>query len=68
MSGILSIENDEADLGKKSNQFINDKNDFNNKHIIKCNIQPISNIMEEPCFVLLAQMIYAGFYKKKKKC
>ena len=35
MSGILSIENDEADLGKITNQFINDKSDFNNKHIIK---------------------------------
>ena len=25
MSGILSIENDEADLGRKTNNFINDK-------------------------------------------
>ena len=28
---ILSIDNDEADLRKKTNQFINDKSDFNNK-------------------------------------
>ena len=44
LSGILTIENDKADPGKKTNQFINDKNNFNNKHSIKCNIQPISNI------------------------
>ena len=51
LSDILSIENNEADLGKKTNQFINDKIAFNNKHIIKCNIQTISNIPEEPCFI-----------------
>ena len=51
LSGILYIENDEADLGKKTNQFINDQSDFNNKHIINCNIQPISNIPEELCFL-----------------
>ena len=51
LSGILSIENDEADLGKKMDQFINDKSDFNNTHIIKSNIQPISNIPEEECFI-----------------
>ena len=48
ISGILSIDNDEADLGKKTNQFINDISDFNNKHIIQCNNKPISNIPEEP--------------------
>ena len=51
LSGILSIENDKADLGKKTNQFINDKSDFNNTHIIKSNIQPISNRTEEEHFI-----------------
>ena len=47
LSGILYIENDKANLGKKMDQFINDKSDFNNTHIIKSNIQRISNIPEE---------------------
>ena len=51
LSGILYIENDEADIEKKTNQFISDKSDFNNKHIIKCDIQPISNIPEELRFI-----------------
>ena len=59
LSGILSIENDEADLGRKTNQSINDKNDFNNKHIIKCNILHISNIPEEPRFI--SPMTLIGF-------
>ena len=59
LSGILSIENDEADIGKKANQSINDKSDFNIKHIIKCNIQPISNIPEEPR--LISSMTPIGF-------
>ena len=35
LSCILSIDNDEADLGKKTNQFINDISEFNNKNIIQ---------------------------------
>ena len=31
LSGILSFENDEADLEKKTNEFINNIGDFNNK-------------------------------------
>ena len=31
LSGILSIDNDEADLEKKRNQFINDISNFNAK-------------------------------------
>ena len=41
---ILSIDNYEADVEKKRNQFINDINDFNNKNIIQYNNKPISNI------------------------
>ena len=51
MSGILSIENYETDLGKKTEQFINDKSYFNNTHISKSKIQPVSNIQEEECFI-----------------
>ena len=47
LSVILSIENDKADLGKKMDQFINNKSHFNNTHIIKSIIQPVSNIREE---------------------
>ena len=51
LSGILSIENNKANLGKKMNQFINDKKDFNDTDIIKSNIQPVSNIPEEERFI-----------------
>ena len=34
MSGMLSIEIDAADIEKKTNQFINDIRNYNNKHII----------------------------------
>ena len=51
ISGILSIDNDEAYLGKKTNQFINDIVYFNNKHIIQCNNKPISNLPEEPHYI-----------------
>ena len=51
LSGILSIKNDKADIGNKTNQFINDIIDFNNTHIIKSNIQPISNIPEKEHFI-----------------
>ena len=32
---MLSIDIDEADLEKKTNQFINYISDFNNKHVIQ---------------------------------
>ena len=54
MYGILSVENDKADLGEKTNQFINDKINFYNKHI-----QDISNIPEEPHFI--SSMTPIGF-------
>ena len=38
MCGILSIDNNEAGIEKKTNQFINDIGDFNNKNVIQCNI------------------------------
>ena len=46
LSGMLSIDIDEADLEKKRNQFINDISDFNNEHIIQCYNETISNIPE----------------------
>ena len=51
LSGILFIDNYEADLEKKTNQFINYIIDFNKKHIIQCNRKPISNIPEEPYYI-----------------
>ena len=45
--GIPLIENTKAGLEKKVDEFINDKIDFNNTHIIKSNIKPVSNIPEE---------------------
>ena len=59
ISCILYIENDKADLGKNMDQFINDKSNFNNTHIIKSNIQPVSNIPEEECFI--SSMTLIGF-------
>ena len=57
--GILSIDNTEADLEKKTNQFINDISNFNNKHIIQCNNKPIYNIPEEPRYI--SSMTPIGF-------
>ena len=68
LSGILSIENDEADLGRKTNQFINDKSDFNNTHIIKCNIQPISNIPEELRFISSMKPIGFSNGQNESRC
>ena len=59
LSGILSIDNDEADLENKTNQFINDVSDFNNRHIIQCNNKPISNIPEETHYI--SSMTPIGF-------
>ena len=50
LSGILSIDIDEADIENK-NQFINDIRGFNNKHILQCNNKTISNIPEEWCYI-----------------
>ena len=47
MSDMLSMDHDEEDLEKKKNQFINDIRDFNNKHIIQCYKETISNIPEK---------------------
>ena len=49
--GITLIENTKADLEKKVDEFINDKIGFNNTHIIKYNIKPVSNVMEEARFI-----------------
>ena len=45
---MLSIDIDETEPEKKTNQFINDIINFNNKHIIKCYNKTISNIPAEP--------------------
>ena len=59
LSGILYIENYKADLGVNKDQLINDKSEFNNTHIIKSNIEPVSNIPEEECFI--SSMTPIGF-------
>ena len=59
VSRILYIKNYKEDLGKKMDQFINDKSDFNNTYIIKSNIQPVSNIPEEEHFI--SSMTPIGF-------
>ena len=51
LSGIFSIDIDDADIEKKRNQFINYIRNFNNKHIIQCYNKIISNIPEEPCYI-----------------
>ena len=59
LSGILSIDNDEEDIGKKTNQFISYSSDFNNKYIIQYKNKPISNIPEEPRYI--SSMTPIGF-------
>ena len=59
ISGILYNQNIKADLEKKVDEFINDRSDFNNTHIIKSNILPISNIPEEEQFI--SSMTPIGF-------
>ena len=51
MSVILYIDIYEADLEKKRNHFINDISDFNNKHIIQCYKETLSNTPEEPRYI-----------------
>ena len=65
LSGILYNENDKSDLGKNMDQFINDKSDFNNTHVIKSNIQPVSNILEEERFI--SSMAPIGFKNGQDK-
>ena len=50
---------DEAYLENKSNQFINDISNFNNKHIIQCYNKTISNEPEEPGYI--SSMTPTGF-------
>ena len=68
MSGILSKDNYEADLGKKKNQFINDISNFNNKHIIQCNSKPISNIPEEPRYISSMTPIRSSNGQDESRC
>ena len=51
LSGILSIDNDEANIEKKTNHFISCIRVFNNEHIIQYNNKPISNIPEESRYI-----------------
>ena len=48
---MLSIDIAEVYLEKKTNQFINDISDFNNKPIIKCYKKTKSNLPEEPRYI-----------------
>ena len=57
--GISHIENTKAYLEKRVEKFINDKSDFNNTHIIKSNILPVSNVPEEERFI--SSMTPIGF-------
>ena len=63
LSSILSIDMNEEDIENKTNQFISDISDFNNKHIIQCNNKPISNITEELHYIL--SMTPTGFINGK---
>ena len=67
-SGILHIENTKADLEKNVDEFINDESEFNNTHIIKSNILPVSNIPEEEQFI--SSMTPIGFrnYQDESRC
>ena len=45
--GITLIESTQADLEKKVDEFINGRIDFNTTHIIKSDIQPVTNVPED---------------------
>ena len=59
LNGIILIESTKADLEKKVDKFINHKIDFNTTHIIKSNIQPVTNVPEEARFI--SSMTPTGF-------
>ena len=59
LSDILSIVIDEAYIERKTNQFINDISNFNNKHIIQCCNETKSNTTEEPHYI--SSMTPTGF-------
>ena len=46
LSGILYIENIKSYLEKKMDEFVNDKSNFNNTHVLKSKILPVFNIPE----------------------
>ena len=55
----MYIKNTKADIEKKVDEFINDKIDFNTTHIIKSDIQPVTNVPEEA--LLISSMTPTGF-------
>ena len=57
--GITLIESTQADQEKKVDEFINDKIDFNTTHIIKSDIEPVTNVPEEAQFI--SSMTPTGF-------
>ena len=59
LNGITLIESTQADLEKKVDEFINHKIDFNTTHIIKSDIQPVTNVPEEAQFI--SSMTQHGF-------
>ena len=59
LNGITLIESTQADLEKKADEFINHKVDFNITHIIKSDIQQLTNVPEEARFI--SSMTPTGF-------
>ena len=65
MFGMSSIVIDESYIEKKTNQFINDISNFNNKHIVQCYNKTKSNIPEEPRYI--SSMKSNGFINGQDK-
>ena len=59
LNGITHIESTQAYLEKKVDDFINNKIDFYTTHIIKYDIQPVTNVPEEAR--LISSMTPTGF-------
>ena len=57
-----------ADLEEKVDEFINDKIDYNNTHIIKYNILPVSNIPEKKRFISSMTPIGFSNYQDESRC
>ena len=59
LCGLLYIVIDEADLEKRTNQFIDDIHNFHNKHIIQCYSETKPTLPEDPHYI--SSMTPTGF-------
>ena len=66
--GITLIQNTKTDLEKEFDEFINNKIDFNNTHIINSNIKPVSYVPEEERFISYMSPIGLSNDQDESRC